>query len=171
MLPRTCLHLQGCMQTTPRPCAFKEMWFSDLPLSIPTETADSSLAVTIRSASSMYRFMRNQFFDILVAKLQIVLLLRAHCINLKLFKYIYRSKLDLIISLKTEASNKLKFIPSSKAVPPSLENLPTEIRLRIFEHLTEDTSMRVVGHRYNGRDAFWFKDRGKLLCILVFRTC
>ena len=156
------------MQKTPQPCAFKEMWFSDLPLSIPTESADSSLAVTIRSASSMYQFLRKQFFNISLAKLQIILLLQAYSINLKLFKSIYRSKLDLIISLKPDASTKLKLIASNQAAPPSLGNLPTEIRLRIFEYLTENTSMRVVGHQYNGRDAFWFKDRGKFAMYIDF---
>ncbi|KAK5949172.1 hypothetical protein OHC33_009713 [Knufia fluminis] len=104
----------------------------------------------------------------LLAKLQFTLLLRAYTINSKRFKSIYRSKLDLFISMKMKASSRLKSIASSsQSTSPSLKTLPVEIRLKIFEHLTEDTSIRVAGYRYGGKDAFWFKDRGYLPIIVT----
>lgn len=138
------------------------MWFSDIPFSVPTESADNSLAVTIRSASSMYQFLRRQVLDMLLTKLHVNLLLRVHNINLGLFKFVHQSKVDLLISIEMRTSNELMLRASNHTAPPSLQTLPAEIRFKIFEHLTEGTSMRVVGYRHGGRDAFWFKDRGKL---------
>lgn len=148
-------------------CAFKQMWFDDIPLGLPVGNHSSGLTVTMRSCRKMYLSMakmRKYLLDSILAEIQLTLLLNLQRINSSLFHRCLRNR--PLLQLKASSTNSHKrrgSLAAQRSARPNLLGLPVELRLRIYDYVMHDITLSVVGYRQGKQDAFYFKQRGKEL--------
>lgn len=164
MFPVGSLYLPRCARITSElgPCGFKQMWFNDIPLSMPVNSEDSGRAMVVRSCHDLYRLtriMKKHIFDMILANIQFTLICHFQRLNINLIQSILQHQ--PIIRLKMPSLVKFKVPVHHKPDRPNLLSIPVELRLKIFDCVMDGVNVRAVGYRKGNKDAFYFKERGK----------
>lgn len=142
------------------PCAFKQLWFHDMPFLFIPDSAVNSSALARRSHLTIRLFITDNILHLLVSRLCFGVAIRTYQINKEIVCSILSSR--WVVSLRSKSRCPISSHRQKRNPPANLSSLPPELRLKIFDYVTNDASMKVVGYRQGARDAFYFKERGKL---------
>lgn len=143
------------------PCTFTQLWFHDMPfLLLPDPEADD-LSLVRRSYCDIRSVIGSDILDLLISRLYIRFAIRMRQLNREMFRSIICSK--PFVYLKKRPKFMISVCRNRKDPPPSLDSIPSELRLKIFDYVASGAAMNVVGYWHEGRDAFYFKERGKFL--------
>ena len=154
-----------------QPCGFKQMWFRNLPFSIATDSNETSLHIILRCTGNVFHSIRGKLLDILMFRIQHVLLVRIRLpetgFSRRLLSIKYGDKLNTQFE-RVKRHRELKNQERNR--PRNLLDLPLEMRLKIFQCLISGTRKQVVGHQYNGTDSFYTKDTGESWLLWLLHT-
>lgn len=166
------------------PCAFKQLWFHDMPflLMLNAEAITWTWAIAEDSGHKIRAFLKEQVLNCLLygrlyggagpasapvdiassAKLFASFTLRLRQMS-RCMVYPTAIVSTPVISLKQKVKSTILSNKQKKFPPASLSSLPAELRLKIFEYATNGVSINVVGYRQGAQDSFYFKNRGESL--------
>lgn len=143
------------------PCTFTHLWFHDMPFLLLPDPQGEALSLVRRSHCTIRSFIERNILDLLMSRRCISIVIRMRQLNKEMFRSIVSSK--SVVYLKERSRSTTTVCRKKKDPPASLYSIPSELRLKIFDCVTSDATINVVGYWHEGRDAFYFKERGKSL--------
>lgn len=140
-----------------------------MPLLLLPNSVNNTLAMVKRPGRTIQEIIKYMGFDILFSRLCVSLAPRTP----EMTKKLIRAKLfsQFIIPRNKGDVDTVALPPHKHKPPASLSSIPAELRLKIFDYVTEGVTISVIGYRQGARDAFYFKQRGGFFGDLCTSTC